>query len=46
MAKLYSKEFKKVHGRPKRETIKFILNYSKAYRVTKYKALYFENILN
>jgi hypothetical protein len=31
---------------PKKETIQFLLNYSKALRITKYKQLSFEMILN
>ena len=31
---------------PKKETIDFLLNYSKALRINKYKKLEFENILN
>lgn len=31
---------------PKKETLEFLLNYSKALRITKYKQLSFETILN
>jgi len=31
---------------PKKETIQFLLNYSKALRITKYKQFSFETILN
>lgn len=46
MANLYSKELKKVNGHPSRETINFILNYSKALKITGYKKLQFETMLN
>lgn len=32
--------------KPKKETIKFLLNYSKALRITKYRNLQFELLLN
>lgn len=47
MAKLYSK--KKLAASkmlPKKETISFILNYSKALRITKVGSLSFESIAN
>lgn len=45
MAKLYSeKKLKKMN--PKKETINFLLNYSKALRVSTYKKIQFESILN
>jgi hypothetical protein len=45
MAKLYSeKKLKKMS--PKKETIDFLLNYSKALRISNYKNIQFENILN
>lgn len=45
MAKLYSeKKVKKMY--PKKETINFLLNYSKALRISTYKKIQFENILN
>ncbi|TVZ27794.1 hypothetical protein JM83_2856 [Gillisia sp. Hel_I_86] len=31
---------------PKKETLQFLLNYSKALRITKYKQLSFDTILN
>ncbi|WP_198012067.1 hypothetical protein [Gillisia sp. CAL575] len=31
---------------PKKETLQFLLDYSKALRITKYKQLSFETILN
>jgi len=31
---------------PKRETVDFLLNFSKALRVTKYKAMQFDTLLN
>lgn len=48
MAKLYSKNsLKKVNPRiPKEETVKFLLNYSKALRITRHKSLQFEAFLN
>ncbi len=45
MAKLYSeKKLKKMT--PRKETIDFLLNYSKALRISTYKKLQFESILN
>ena len=47
MAKIYSKKksnFNKLN--PKIETINFILNYSKAIKVSIYKGMRFENIIN
>lgn len=48
MAKLYSENSpKKAKTRnPKKETIMFLLNYSKALKVSKYKNLEFETFLN
>ncbi|WP_181256220.1 hypothetical protein [Aurantibacter aestuarii] len=46
MAKLYSKNPKSEKLNPKDETISFILNYSKALKVTTYKNITFEAILN
>ena len=45
MAKLYS-EKKLQKMTPKKETINFLLNYSKALRINTYKKLQFESILN
>ena len=48
MAKLYKKpisETVKPLG-PKAETLKFLLNYSKALSVTKYKSMTFETLNN
>ena len=47
MAKLYSKK-KKANPEmsPKKETVNFLLNYSKALSVTKVGGLTFENIAN
>ncbi len=47
MEKLYtenSSEMKNLH--PKKETISFLLNYSKALSVINYKKLQFETLLN
>ena len=45
MAKLYSeKKLKKMT--PRKETIDFLLNYSKALRISTYKKIQFESILN
>lgn len=45
MAKLYSE--KKLHKMtPRKETIDFLLNYSKALRISTYKKIQFESILN
>lgn len=47
MAKLYSNSPEKVKEMaPKKETIKFLLNYSKALDVKSYKEIQFESILN
>lgn len=48
MAKLYSNPSpKKRKGKkPKKETISFLLNYSKALKVTTYKEMQFETLLN
>lgn len=50
MGKLYfkktSKEEKLDHPLPKKETIKFLLNYSKALSVIEYKKMKFETLLN
>jgi hypothetical protein len=45
MAKLYSE--KKIKAMtPKKETVNFLLNYSKALRISTYKKIQFESILN
>ena len=47
MAKLYTKKKLAIQKmRPKKETISFILNYSKALRITKVGENYFEIIAN
>lgn len=47
MAKLYSKKkLATLRMLPKKETISFILNYSKALRITKVGSLSFESIAN
>ncbi|MDR5590400.1 hypothetical protein [Christiangramia sp. SM2212] len=50
MGKLYfkktSKEEKFHHPQPKKETIEFLLNYSKALSVIDYKQMKFETLLN
>lgn len=47
MAKLYSNSPEKVKEMaPKKETIEFLLNYSKALDVKTYQKLEFESILN
>ncbi|SDS32422.1 hypothetical protein [Christiangramia echinicola] len=50
MGKLYfkksSKEEKINHPLPKKETIEFLLNYSKALNVVEYKKMKFETMLN
>ncbi len=45
MAKLYS-EKKLKQMSPKKETVNFLLNYSKALRISTYKKLQFESFLN
>ncbi|MDX1277558.1 hypothetical protein [Oceanihabitans sediminis] len=48
MAKLYSKHPNKeqISMNPKKETIDFLLNYSKALRIVKYDKMKFEALLN
>lgn len=50
MGKLYfkkpSKEEKINHLKPKKETVEFLLNYSKALSVVDYEEIKFERILN
>jgi len=50
MGKLYfkkpSKEENLHHLQPKKETIEFLLNYSKALSVIEYKKMKFESLLN
>jgi len=50
MGKLYfkksSKEEKFNHLQPKKETVEFLLNYSKALSVIEYKKMQFETLLN
>ena len=41
-----SKEEKLNELKPKKETIEFLLNYSKALNITKYQSLKFETLLN
>jgi len=49
MGKLYTKssqEGKLTNLNPKKETLQFLLNYSKALRITQYQRLQFDTILN
>ena len=47
MAKLYTQKPSNSNTfKPKTETINFLLNYSKALKVSAYKGLKFESILN
>jgi len=47
MAKIYSRNSKNDNKlNPKGETIRFLLNYSKALRVINYKTMKFESLLN
>ncbi len=49
MGKLYiksSQEEKLIKLNPKKETLMFLLNYSKALRITKYREIQFETLLN
>lgn len=50
MGKLYfkksSKEEKSNHLNPTKETVKFLLNYSKALSVVEYEEMKFETLLN
>ncbi|OSS39724.1 hypothetical protein C723_1626 [Christiangramia flava JLT2011] len=41
-----SKEETSFHSQPKKETIEFLLNYSKALRITEHKKMQFEMLLN
>lgn len=48
MEKIYSKKSigKSEKNEPREETVNFLLNYSKALRVLKYKNLEFDTLLN
>jgi hypothetical protein len=50
MGKIYLKNTSKEdtfnHPQPRKETIKFLLNYSKALNVVEYKKMKFETLLN
>lgn len=49
MGKLYtksSKEEKLQNLNPKKETVRFLLNYSKALRITEYQKMKFDTLLN
>ncbi|TCK69225.1 hypothetical protein DFQ05_0745 [Winogradskyella wandonensis] len=47
MAKIYSQDTSKhIKLNPKKETVDFLLNYSKALRVNCYKKMKFEALLN
>ena len=48
MAKFYAEQSSQnlKEMRPKKETVKFLLNYSKALRVERYRNLQFENVIN
>lgn len=46
MANLYTKNAKPSEKKPKKETIRFLLNYSQSLKVTTYKKLKFEAVLN
>ncbi len=48
MAKIYTQTFLEETNnlKPKKQTIAFLLNYSKALKIAKYKKMYFETILN
>jgi len=47
MAKIYSKDLSdRINLKPKKETVDFLLNYSKALSVINYKKLKFETIMN
>ena len=47
MAKLYIEDSKYLELlEPKRETVNFILNYSKALRITKHNHMEFDSVLN
>ena len=47
MAKIYSEKPSNSHTfNPKTETINFLLNYSKALKVSVYKGLKFESVIN
>lgn len=49
MGKLYTKSSKEEqlkHMNPKKETVQFLLNYSKALRIGEYQTMKFESLLN
>jgi len=47
MAKIYTKNSSEINKMlPKKETVNFILNYSKALSVINYKRMKFETLLN
>lgn len=48
MAKLYSKNSTKQvnYLKPKKETVRFLLDYSKALKINSYKDIKFESFLN
>jgi len=49
MAKIYSKnnlKYEQINMNPKEETVKFLLNYSKALSVINYNKMKFEALLN
>ncbi|WP_202903827.1 hypothetical protein [Neotamlana nanhaiensis] len=46
MAKLYSEQKSLNEMQPQEETVKFLLNYSKALSVINYKKMKFEALLN
>ncbi len=48
MAKLYSKNssLKVNYLKPRKESIQFLLNYSKALKISRYKTLQFESFMN
>lgn len=46
MANLYAKNSKTSEKRPRKETIRFLLNYSQSLKVTSYKKIKFEVVMN
>lgn len=46
MANLYTKNSKPTEKSPRKETIRFLLNYSQSLKVTTYKKLKFEVVMN
>lgn len=46
MANLYTKDSKSSEKSPKKETVRFLLDYSRSLKITTYKNLKFEVVVN